>query len=508
MAHSEKSSLALKGNEIPTFFISLCLYSLILVPILMADRFHVDDWGRSTMGYANWGLDGRPLTDLLVYTLDMGKPLVDFSPISQIGSIVCLSWLSVMMARKFEIKGPLIASLTTLPLGANPFFLANLAFKFDSLPMVLSLLLALLPILLDTEKDLRSLLLGTLLLLVSLCMYQPSLNAFLVIVCLEHLFNQKKNETPAVIMLTIKRRTIQLLISIALYRAVALFTIHEKYSIEHSSLVSGGGAFQTVLNNLVTFWFFPTQMLTGSLRSTLVLPIVVALLLSIGVGLKYSITISHRMKALWIGGAFAVPIFMLLGTFGFLIFLQSPTGGARTFIGFGALLASSLILIYFVFCQCNVPSGLQCTLLIIPAYTMIAFAAIFSNATKAQKDYEQHIAEKLSDDLKEVTAQEPASSLILEGSVGYAPLVKQMANKRYRLLYHLVPVDLRAAEPGGLSHAVLRYFGIYLPVKTPGAQIPGIIAETTTSDPLRNFFYYKIFRIGDDIVVRLTSGTS
>jgi hypothetical protein len=193
---------------------------------------------------------------------------------------------------------------------------------------------------------------------------------------------------------------------------------------------------------------------------------------------------------------------MLFGTFGFLIFLKSPTGGARTFVGFGALLASSLILITSLLTNIAVPGKLQCLLFSIPAYTMIAFAAIYGNATKAQWKYENHIAEKLTDDLKELLAGEPASSLVIDGSVGYAPLVSQMGNKRYRLLFHLVQIDMRAN-----CHPVLKYFGITVPAMTAEPQRTSIIGQTASSGPLRSSVHYKIFLVDHDLVVRLSSGT-
>ena len=100
--------------------------ALFWAPRHFPAEFNVDDWGRSVMGYLNWGLDGRPLTDFIVAALDIGRPLVDFSPISQIGSILCLSWLSAIVARRFTIKGPFLAALVTLPFGANPFFFGQL----------------------------------------------------------------------------------------------------------------------------------------------------------------------------------------------------------------------------------------------------------------------------------------------------------------------------------------------------------------------------------------------
>jgi hypothetical protein len=373
--------------------------------------------------------------------------------------------------------------------------------------MALSLALALIPVVMDDEPNgqkRRSTLVGAFFLLGSLCLYQPSLNAFLVIASLEDLILQNKNEPTTVITSLVKRRVVQLLIAICAYKIVALYTVREKYSIEHSALVGGADAVAIVLRNLITFWSFSIEMLKGRLRSTLVLPIVLALLSSIAVGLRYGRRTAKAGKFFWISGAFVTPIVMLFGTFGFLTFLQAPAGGARTFIGFGALLASSLILISALLTDCNVPGTLQCGLLFIPAYTMIAFAAIYANAAKVQKDYEKHIAEKLSDDLKEAMAAEPISNLIIVGSVGYAPIVNRMAAKRYRLLLHLIPIDLRGdATP----HAVLRYFGIYLPEETSEAQRLSIVAEITTSVPLRSNSYYQIFLLDHVLVVRLISST-
>lgn len=508
MIRSGLKSLALKGAEKNTFIISLILYALVLLPILIADRYHVDDWGRVALGYTNWGLDGRPLTDIVISTLDLGKPLVDFSPLCQIGAIVCLSWLGAVVARKFEITRPLTAALTTLPLGANPFFLANLSFKFDSLPMALSVLLAVAPVVLEdaaNRKDRLSLLIGAILLLASLCLYQPSLNAFLVFAVLEYLLLQKKGEASIIIVLLLRRRIFQLLIAILAYKLVALYTIHEEYSIKHSLLISGVGGLGILWRNLVAFWSLPIGLLTGQLRSNLVLPIVLALIASIAVGLRYSSQTAKSSQFFWIGAAFLAPIFMLLGTFGILIFLQSPAGGVRTFIGFGALLSSSLILIFSLLTEYNVPGRLQCGLLIIPAYTMITFSAIYANATKAQKHYEQHIAETLSDDLKAVIAGKQVQKLIIDGTVGYAPVVNRIIAKRYRLIGHLVPIDLGGL--GGFGYIVLRYLGIYLPSETSDARRSSIVAETTTSTPLRGNAYYTIFLVDQDLVVRLIPST-
>jgi hypothetical protein len=504
------TSPALQGDEKRTFTISLVFYALVLFPLLIADRYNVDDWGRSVRGYLNWRKDGRPLTDLIIRMLDLGKPLVDFSPICQIGTIVCLSWLSAVIARKFEVRRPFIAALTALPLGANPFFLANLSFKFDSLPMAMSISLALIPIVLDDAPDgnnRRSLLLGALLLLGSLCLYQPSLNAFLVFAVFEYLLLQRRNESSTALASLVIRRVLQIAIAVFVYKIIALYTVRGEYNIRHSSLVNGFGGLAIVQRNLAAFWSFPIEMLTGTLRFTLVLPVLLALLASIAIGLRYSGRTGNSGKFVWISSAFLTPIVALLGAFGFMIFLQSPTGGARTFIGFGALLASSLILISSLLTEYNVTGRLQCALLFIPAYTMITFSAIYANATKVQKDYEKHVAEKLSDDLKEVMATNSVGALIIEGNVGPAPLVNRMVEDRYILLGQLVSVDLRSDETGGFAHTVLRYLGINLPSETSKARRSSIVAEIVSATPLRVNSYYEIFVLDHDLVVRLIPST-
>src|ERR1700731_1738010 len=91
-------------QEVHTFLTSLILYLLVLAPILRADRYYVDDWGRALLGYSKWADDGRPFADFLMRFLGGRPPLVDFSPLPQLFAIVVLSYLSVLISRKFGLR--------------------------------------------------------------------------------------------------------------------------------------------------------------------------------------------------------------------------------------------------------------------------------------------------------------------------------------------------------------------------------------------------------------------
>ena len=77
----------MKDAKKNTFVVSFLLYALILLPILITDRYNVDDWGRTVIGYLNWGQNGRPLADVVMTTLGLGRPLVDFPRFARSGHI-------------------------------------------------------------------------------------------------------------------------------------------------------------------------------------------------------------------------------------------------------------------------------------------------------------------------------------------------------------------------------------------------------------------------------------
>src|SRR5262249_46718944 len=148
-------------------------------------RYYNDDLKRALIGRTGWDSNGRPLTTLLMKLLQFyDHALIDISPFTQIGAVAILAWAGVLIARRYAIRSPLVAALVAFPLGAQPFFLENLSYKFDSLSMSLALFLALLPVV-ALREDRRGWWLGVAALFASLCLYQPAFTAFLIFVLVE-----------------------------------------------------------------------------------------------------------------------------------------------------------------------------------------------------------------------------------------------------------------------------------------------------------------------------------
>ena len=112
-----------------------------------------------------------------ILTVGAMPVLVDISPLPQIGAVLVLTWIGVLIARRYVATSPRSAALVAFPLGAHPFFLENLSYKFDALSMSLAILLAVLPIVaLDAGR--RGWWLGVLAIFASLNFYQPAINVF------------------------------------------------------------------------------------------------------------------------------------------------------------------------------------------------------------------------------------------------------------------------------------------------------------------------------------------
>jgi Glucosyl transferase GtrII len=498
-------------SERRTFFFAWALYALVLLPILIADRYNVDDWGRAVLGYSDWNKDGRPLAELVMVGAALGKPLIDFSPIPQIAAITCLAFLSVLVSRKFGIDRPLVAACAALPLGANPFFLADLGFKFDALSITLALACALIPTLQDERAEKETALpvvVGCVSLLASLGLYQPALNAFLVFSILEFIFLQKRNAPPRKLLLLITKRGGQLFAAVGIYRLVVFLTMRQGYGTENSRLIADIRSFGMIWQNFYGSWSIVLGSLWPRLKWPLLLPIAIALVFSVVIGFRYRQTFAngHRLRALlWSAISFLIPIALVLATYGFLVLLErSPVRSPRTFIGFGALLSGSLIIIVGGLNLVRVPGSWQCALLSIPTYVLIYFAAIYGNMAKVQNEYEKHFATKLSDDIKELVALQSVDRLMIEGTVGYAPTVQRAIKTKYPLLNLLIPVEL-CNDGAGFSfpNSFLRYNGVKLDRDDSEPRRAKMRAMLAEFKPIRTSIYYQVYIIEKEMIVWL-----
>jgi hypothetical protein len=484
------------------FWVSFILHLLVLLPILVADRFIFDDLGRATEGWILWINDGRPLTDFVMRLVDLGAPWVDLSPLPQIGELICYAGLAVLVMRRFQIGSPTVAALAALPLGLNPFTLENFARKYDSLPMALSILCMLLPILLTRRDPRIDIIFGAACLIGGLCFYQSSLNLFLVFTVVEMVWEQRRGADVMRLSRLLLTRALAVLLALFIYRFIAAATVRGPYSTQASALALGIGDLPLIAHNLFADWDFLLSSLPRLYRNLFFGTALLGSFLMIATQVSYARSYLKNTRPLvrtciFLVGCF-LPILWFAGSTGFLIFLRnSSVVVPHFFIGIGGLVASGLILIVQELEIWKVQPRWQCGLLAPLAYALIMFGVVYGNAVKEQKLYEQRIGTRLVVGLQKLATAQPYEGVLANGDVGLAPLVVHAA-KRFRLIRSLI--EIQQSADSGFFRVGLRYLGIAVPTRVLDSATAHRIDRAATPPVLRDP-NFEVYRQGDQLIV-------
>ncbi|HEV2621795.1 MAG TPA: glucosyltransferase domain-containing protein [Frateuria sp.] len=407
-----------------TFLILFALYGIIVFPILRADEYYNDDIKRALFGRASWDSNGRPLTTFLMRALQAyDHAMVDISPLTQIGAVAVLAWAGVLIARRFAIRSPWMAALATLPLGAQPFYLGNLSFKFDALSMSLAILLALVPVVLD-QDTVRRWWLGVLALFASLNFYQPAIDVYLVFAFMEIVHAQVEDAPPRTLARMALSRFLQTLVTMAAYEVTV--GIHISGWVKKAATPIHAGQWQQFYLNYLDFYRFVGASLDAHWW-TVYAPILLLLgLTPVAVGLRYAA--GQRSKI----GSFAVVVLAVIAllvpliasvlALGPMLVLASPEISARVLMGIGALLVMSLVVMHASFEKWGRSPRWFGVAACALALGMASLASAYGNALNEQRLYESRIGARLADDLAQLKATRGIDSLLIEGSDGYAPV--------------------------------------------------------------------------------------
>lgn len=184
-------------NNKSLYIAILSLVSLFCLPIILYNGYYIDDNIRIITGSPDWSWVGRSFADYLLITLSLNKYIDDFSPIPLIIGLLTFSYV-LYYAIKENIPNPTIISIMPfIFIIVNPFFMQNLTYKFDSLPMILALSCSVFAFFISIENKIREWIAKIFLLFLCLEFYQPCANIFLALGACNILIDLKKNEKPS-----------------------------------------------------------------------------------------------------------------------------------------------------------------------------------------------------------------------------------------------------------------------------------------------------------------------
>lgn len=442
--------LTIEPHDKSRFYALTALYTIYVLPILLANRLYQDDLPRSFYGATGWNNDARPLTEILVSWLCGGKPLGDIAPLPMILSVLLLAYTLTLYAKRYlsaeSLTFPVLS--TGFLVIANPFGLSNLSYRFDCVTMIIALCAAILPYVVPEKKALWKIFIFSFLLcLITLATYQPCCGVYISLWFLELFF-----------MLFAEHIDFSRLFTRG--SACALSVVAYKYGIQNRSIrpENGGwqpnayqfswrsesGIFYAVTKNFQTFCCLLREYLQGV--PLYILLLFCALILSGMVLTARRLLILKKplnQKILAVLYLILLPFFIVIGAlFPLLILVPSAF----------SISPHSLL------CLCSVGlwTGIMlCTLyrqlpritpwLILPCLLFgLTFSYTYGNALASQKQYEEYLTYSIAHDVETLSAlcaESPQQALTISGRAPRSPQVSRLCVK-YPLLTRLVPTYL------------------------------------------------------------------
>lgn len=404
-------------------FLWIFLISLLsLSSLLQSNVLYQDDLYRVMDGKTYWEQNGRPIASISTILLQMGTPITDISPLPQIIGITLYSLSVIYIAKLFKIDNLVILTLSGIIFVINPYNLSLYSFTFDSFPMGLGVFSSIMAFYLvtitiklkaNTIQKIFVFLFSIFLLLISLCLYQPT-SSFYLVSFLFYLLAKLGNETD------FRKSFNQFLIYLAIllfsffsYIPIKNIYIKGDYNLVSSQLPPINKILKIIIHNILVSW----EKVIYSLGNSIILFLMILLLILItitifihGFNNKFEFKIFELISCLLLKLFY---YFILICSFMFpSTILLSPPFSPRIFTGFTAVVGIGCLYLghYWSFSKF---SWLKYLLIFHLSLIVLSFANIsltYGNVLHHQEVYEQRIGTLMIADIQEASSKLSLSS--------------------------------------------------------------------------------------------------
>jgi hypothetical protein len=479
------------------FKASLAAGLLLVLPILLFVHRYIDDYGRSMDGEYRWAEVGRPLAAGLVALVNLGAPAVAVAPLHQLLAVGVLALVAVAAARAYGLRSPFWSALATLPLLGQPYALENLSYGFDCLAMALALGLAVVAsVMLHRVVSWKGLLVSSVLLLASLCLYQPATSGFLpfalMLVVGEALGLAAPVPAQPSLWCRLGRVWASYGLALASYLMLIRLFLQERtsYATEQGRALPLDAALPTqLLSHALEFWriIFADWSRWPISVPWLLLLLAYAVVVWIAVG-RWTMGRGGKAAGRWRQMACSVLVLAAVALIalispGALLGLEDPLARApRLLLFLGPLLSAVALQIVAGTTQLRwrvIPRAALASL----AWLLVVVAYAYGHATASQAIYEQGRISRLIDGITRLQVRLPEARLTAIRFVGGMPQSPVLRNSqtKFPLLDRLVPRLINDDWSWGRTQ--LQFHGLKLERSQlePGAfpEGPCVTSETT-----------------------------
>ncbi|MBM6396206.1 glucosyltransferase domain-containing protein [Ochrobactrum anthropi] len=400
----------------------VAIYMVLYSPLLINTTPYADDITRQV-----WGLNenipvGRPLIELFADIVHTNGPVTDLRPTSQIIAILIFAAVGLLVVKRYGQHLPFYARVAGGALVASPSFaIGNMAYSFDA-PYMAAALLASVSASIYSEGESKLRYVTVLfLLLISLCLYQPSISAFITITAFTAATS--KREIGPVFLRCLINASI-LLISIIIYIICYKIFMSPKsasYAAMHSqiNIISINSIFKFALSAL----HYSSEVYFGGIFKFVCLALTAMALIYILGRNSLSNCVSILCLAVVLVSPFVIQIALL-----------APVFEMRSLYGFGVVFA---LLALSASNRTTAPISSSIALMML--LWGGAMVGAFSSALTIQRDHELALISRAMDMVFADADREPIITVSGDaGLVDYAVTVKNKYPQLNQMIYPIL----------------------------------------------------------------------
>jgi len=463
------------------------IYFIAFSSILRSGVSYVDDYGRAFEGYLGWTDWSRWTTELLAVLVHAGIPLTDISPLPQLFACFLASIAGIIIikinigSKPIEIFHVIAVSLTCLV----PYYLGVIVYKFDSPYMTLSLLVCVIPFLVDSKENMVFYILVSIVCIVLMCtLYQAYSGVYPMLACMHFFMNiSDKCENN-----TVDRKMVVINELKSVGASIVAYIIGTL--IFFCFLMRGNSTNTFLANNLLPGAFLRYKNYFSYVVSdqNIIWIVLTAVLLLLFV-IAYTLN-SYFNKVIACAMAMLMLFFESILCFGAYLYIDEEAYDMRCMVGYTIFVG--IIAIYVISSFQNVLSYLVVGAL---AWCYIVCSLTVGNVMDRQQTYLDYRIDLLAGDISEVDIMDNMNIkyIYIDGNIGLAPGIDKIIESK--------PIVERAVF-SGLSEG---YWGSYYLINYFG--IPN--AEAIYEKPIgienailkKETAYHKISTINDNVIV-------
>ncbi|MEG6471344.1 glucosyltransferase domain-containing protein [Enterobacter roggenkampii] len=416
------------------YFIAVMAF---IAPIILSNFYYIDDNYRAITGDDAWDIDGRPLSNLIMYTVNLNVHLADIFPIPTIISSLLIAFCMFRYAKSITQDDDSFYIKLIIPLGimASPFLLENSSYRFDVLPMYTSIALSYVFVIYKNRNRFLSIFIYSACITAILSIYQASINFTLSMILCEFLRRFiSDNENKNTIMFLIDCFVSLILGAIVYFKMVVPIFLTAPQTSDHPSINIGKLAdvfFDNSLYYITTIKdSIPVGITYYSCIAILITGFISALFFSI-LRMRYDRSIQSVILSIIL---LLSPIAAIFFSFVSLSLLDGKVIVPRVMIGFSGTCLFFFTLVYFF-----AKRTINCLviLLYIPVLYSVGLYSAYANAMSTDKV----ITETLMHEIKKDSLSLSSSTSPMLFFYGERPLNKVFANsfRNYPVITRIVP---------------------------------------------------------------------